>query len=81
MTPCSEQGPLRHLDDFEADQQVTATSNTRSLVVVPSHLHRPKSSPALMAARFVTIGLSNKAYSPGRIPPEAGLNLALGSVF
>jgi hypothetical protein len=40
--------------------------------MVPSHLQRPKCSPALMAARFVTIGLSNEASSPGRIPPVDG---------
>jgi hypothetical protein len=28
---------------------------------------------ALMVLVSVTIGLSNKAYSPVRIPPEAGL--------
>lgn len=32
-------------------------------------LQSPKSSPALMAARFLTIGLRNEACSTGRIPP------------
>lgn len=45
---------------------------------MPSHLQRPKSSPVLMAARFVTIGLSNEACSPGRIPPVGGPNLGVG---
>jgi hypothetical protein len=65
-------------DDVEADQQVIIRDRYiehASAGMTRSRLQRSKSSPALMAARFGTTALSNKACSPSRIPPEADVRV------
>ncbi|EIG63639.1 hypothetical protein Bra1253DRAFT_00137 [Bradyrhizobium sp. WSM1253] len=65
------------LDDVGADQQVIIRDRYIEYAFggndALAFLQRPKSSPALMAAPFITTALSNRACSPGPIPPEAGL--------
>lgn len=69
------------LDDIGTPAGDNSGPVYRHAFEVRSQLRRPKSSPALTAARFVATGLSNKACSPDHVPPADGFSLALSLVL